>query len=244
MRAAIFSERAEKYAGILLSLIAGAVWFLLCNFDKSLTVYHDEVTYTEAARDIYNGISPMLQHLRPSYFSKVFYCYLIAPGFAFSDPTVWQTLLNAVFSGLTVFFTWLCSRLLIESWKLRIAGVFLTALLPVYSYAVYATPDCLFFCETALSMLVFTAMCRCILDGARMSTAVLLAVLLGMVNFISYFTKEVAAAFIISEAAALIAAPLSAGGKRKEFFQALAVFLLMFFLLCLCYYSRLFHRHG
>ena len=98
----------------------------------------------------------------------------------------------------------MCSRLLIESWKLRIAGVFLTALLPVYSYAVYATPDCLFFCETALSMLVFTAMCRCILDGARMSTAVLLAVLLGMVNFISYFTKEVAAAFIISEAAALI----------------------------------------
>ena len=82
-------------------------------------------------------------------------------------------------------------------------------------------------------MLVFTAMCRCILDGARMSTAVLLAVLLGMVNFISYFTKEVAAAFIISEAAALIAAPLIAGGKRKEFFQALAVFLLMFFLLCL-----------
>lgn len=78
MKAAIFSERTEKYAGIILSLITGAVWFLLCNFDKSLTVYHDEVTYTEAARDIYNGISPMLQHLRPSYFSKVFYCYLIA----------------------------------------------------------------------------------------------------------------------------------------------------------------------
>jgi len=233
MKTAFFSESTEKYAGILLSLITGAVWFLICSFDKSLYIYHDEVTYAEAARDIYNGISPMLQHLRPSYFSKVFYSYLIAPGFAFSDPTLWQTFLNAVFSGLTVLFTWLCSRLLIESWKLRIAGVFLTALLPVYSYAVYATPDCLFFCETALSMLVFTAMCRCILDGARMSTAVLLAVLLGMVNFISYFTKEVAAAFIISEAAALIAAPLIAGGKRKEFFQALAVFLLMFFLLCL-----------
>ena len=211
MKAAIFSERTEKYAGIILSLITGAVWFLLCNFDKSLTVYHDEVTYTEAARDIYNGISPMLQHLRPSYFSKVFYCYLIAPGFAFSDPTVWQTLLNAVFSGLTVFFTWLCSRLLIESWRLRVACVFLTALLPVYSYSVYATPDCLFFCETALGFLIFTALCRSILDGIRMRTVLLLSVLLGMVNFISYFTKEVAAAFIISEAAALIAAPLVAG---------------------------------
>lgn len=230
MKAAIFSERTEKYAGIILSLITGAVWFLLCNFDKSLTVYHDEVTYTEAARDIYNGISPMLQHLRPSYFSKVFYCYLIAPGFAFSDPTVWQTLLNAVFSGLTVFFTWLCSRLLIESWRLRVACVFLTALLPVYSYSVYATPDCLFFCETALGFLIFTALCRSILDGIRMRTVLLLSVLLGMVNFISYFTKEVAAAFIISEAAALIAAPLVAGEKRKEFFKALAAFVLTFIL--------------
>ena len=73
MKAAVFSERAEICAGVLLSLITGAVWFFLCGYDRSLTIYHDEVTYTGAARDIYNGLSPLLQHLRPSYFSKVFY---------------------------------------------------------------------------------------------------------------------------------------------------------------------------
>ena len=230
MKAAVFSERAEICAGVLLSLITGAVWFFLCGYDRSLTIYHDEVTYTGAARDIYNGLSPLLQHLRPSYFSKVFYSYLIAPGFAFSDPTHWQAFINAVSSGLTVLFTWLCSRLLIESCRLRIICVLLTALMPLHSYAAYATPDCLFFCETALSFLIFTALCRSILDGLRMRTVLLLAVLLGMVNFISYFTKEVAAAFIISETAALTAAPFVAGGKRREFFQALAASVLTFIL--------------
>lgn len=103
MNIASFAVRHERIFAIALSLAAGIAWFFACNFDKSLTVYHDEVTYTESARDIYNGLSPLLQHLRPSYFSKVFYSYLIAPGFAFSDPTLWQTFLNAVFSGLTVF---------------------------------------------------------------------------------------------------------------------------------------------
>ena len=97
MNIASFAVRHERIFAIALSLAAGIAWFFACNFDKSLTVYHDEVTYTESARDIYNGLSPLLQHLRPSYFSKVFYSYLIAPGFAFSDPTLWQTFLNAVF---------------------------------------------------------------------------------------------------------------------------------------------------
>lgn len=230
MRTAVFNKRTEVYAALFLSVMTGVVWFLLCNFDKSLTVYHDEVTYIESARDIYNGISPLLQHLRPSYFSKIFYSYLIAPGFAFNDPTVWQTFLNAVFSALTVLFTWLCSRFLIESCKLRIICAFLTALLPIYSYTVYATPDCLFFCETALGFLIFTALCRSILDGVRMRTVLLLSVLLGMVNYVSYFTKEVSAAFIISESAVLILVPLVWKERRKEFLLALAAVVLTSFL--------------
>lgn len=233
MNIASFAVRHERIFAIALSLAAGIAWFFACNFDKSLTVYHDEVTYTESARDIYNGLSPLLQHLRPSYFSKVFYSYLIAPGFAFSDPTLWQTFLNAVFSGLTVFFTWLCSRLLIESGGLRVACTLLTALLPIYSYAVYATPDCLFFCETALDFLVFTALCRGIIDGVRIRTVLLMSVLLGMVSFIAYFTKEVAAAFVISEIAMLAVAHLIVGGKKREFILSAAAAALTFLLLFL-----------
>lgn len=230
MSIATFAEKHEGPIAVMLSLLVGIVWFAACNFDKSLTVYHDEVTYTESARDIYNGISPLLQHLRPSYFSKVFYCYLIAPGFAFNDPTVWQTFLNAVFSALTVLFTWLCSRLLIESRMLRVVCTFLTALLPIYSYTVYATPDCLFFCETALGFLIFTALCKSILEGVRLRTVMLLSVLLGMVNFVSYFTKEVAAAFIISEFVVMIAASLIEKERRMKFMQALATWVLAFVL--------------
>ena len=230
MSIATFAEKHEGPIAVMLSLLVGIVWFAACNFDKSLTVYHDEVTYIESARDIYNGISPLLQHLRPSYFSKIFYGYLIAPGFAFNDPTLWQTLLNAVFSALTVLFTWLCSRFLIESCKLRIVCAFLTALLPIYSYTVYATPDCLFFCEISLGFLIFTALCRSILDGIRLRTIILFSVLLGMVNFVSYFTKEVSTAFIISETVALVLVPLVWKKRRKEFLLALAAGLLTSFL--------------
>ena len=233
MITAVFNKRAEIYVALFLSVMTGVVWFFLSNYDRLLTVYHDEVTYIESARDIYNGISPLLQHLRPSYFSKVFYSYLIAPGFAFNDPTVWQTLLNAVFSAFTVLFTWLCSRLLIESSKLRVVCVFLSALLPIYSYTVYATPDCLFFCETALSFLIFTALCRSILDGVRKRTVLLLAVLLGLVNFLSYFTKEVASAFIISECAALILTAMMDKERRGVFLQAFAAGVIAFLLFSL-----------
>ena len=185
MKAAFFIERWDRYAAVLLAAVTGVIWFLLSSFDKSLTVYHDEVTYTEAARDIYNGISPLLQHLRPSYFSKIFYSYLIAPGFAFSDPTVWQTAMNGIFTGLTVLFAWLLARVLIQSRIVSLVSALLTASLPVFSYSVYATPDCLFFCETALSFLIFAALCRGIYDGAEDKPLILLSVLLGLVNFIS-----------------------------------------------------------
>ena len=208
-------ERWDRHAAVLLSVLSGVIWFLLSSFDKSLTVYHDEVTYTEAARDIYNGISPLLQHLRPSYFSKIFYSYLIAPGFAFSDPTVWQTALNGVFCGLTVLFAWLLSRVLINSKTVSLVSALLTACLPIFSYSVYATPDCLFFCETALSFLIFAGLCRGINDGLEEKGLILFAILLGLVNFICYFTKEVAAAYVLSDGAILLAAAFSRSGQKK-----------------------------
>ena len=230
MKAAFFIERWDRYAAVLLAAVTGVIWFLLSSFDKSLTVYHDEVTYTEAARDIYNGISPLLQHLRPSYFSKIFYSYLIAPGFAFSDPTVWQTAMNGIFTGLTVLFAWLLARVLIQSRIVSLVSALLTASLPVFSYSVYATPDCLFFCETALSFLIFAALCRGIYDGAEDKPLILLSVLLGLVNFISYFTKEVAAAYVLSDGAVILAAAWMHGGRKKPVILTLACYAATFIL--------------
>lgn len=48
-----------------------------------------------------------------------------------------------------------------------------------------------------------------------------MSVLLGMVSFIAYFTKEVAAAFVISEIAMLAVAHLIVGGRKGNLFSPL-----------------------
>lgn len=68
---------------------------------------------------------------------------------------------------------------------------------------------------------VFTALCRGIIDGVRIRTVLLMSVLLGMVSFIAYFTKEVAAAFVISEIAMLAVAHLIVGGRKGNLFSPL-----------------------
>lgn len=72
MNIASFAVRHERIFAIALSLAAGIAWFFACNFDKSLTVYHDEVTYTESARDIYNGLSPLFATPQALVFQQGF----------------------------------------------------------------------------------------------------------------------------------------------------------------------------
>jgi len=234
-------------------LLCAAVFFVLASalrllFNSLLgpnviAIHPDEYRYLHLARSIAEGGPLLIQGVSTNY-QKILYPLLISPIFSLiGNPvtqikTIW--IINCLSMASVVFPVALLVRKLTPKPKILLLTLAFTVALPDFWLTVMLTSEPLYW---PLVLWMFYFFHRAMTEKEQRKR-LLLFVLLGLVTYLAYLTKEVAAAFVIAAAAVLIIEGIR---DRRLFAQKaldLALYACAFFVAFLALKLTLFKNMG
>lgn len=208
----------------LLILISSAVIrVILSIFPKSAYTYNDELFYLELSQNLFLRGS-LTVYGSPIHFTKLLYSVILAPFYAVSDGVL-RTQLISGFNALLISSALipgylLARRILKKNWQIILALLIL-ALSPNLLFSITFMSENLYY---PLLLWAFYAAYRYFASGERKP---LDALILGILAFLLYFTKEVGGAWIIATGLALLL-DCAEKASRKSALRAFGCFLLGF----------------
>lgn len=208
----------------LLILISSAVIrVILSIFPKSAYTYNDELFYLELSQNLFLRGS-LTVYGSPIHFTKLLYSVILAPFYAVSDGVL-RTQLISGFNALLISSALipgylLARRILKKNWQIILALLIL-ALSPNLLFSITFMSENLYY---PLLLWAFYAAYRYFASGDRKPMG---ALVLGVLAFLLYFTKEVGGAWIIAAGLALLL-DCAEKASRKSALRAFGCFLLGF----------------
>ena len=208
----------------LLILISSAVIrVILSIFPKSAYTYNDELFYLELSQNLFLRGS-LTVYGSPIHFTKLLYSVILAPFYAVSDGVL-RTQLISGFNALLISSALipgylLARRILKKNWQIILALLIL-ALSPNLLFSITFMSENLYY---PLLLWAFYAAYRYFASGERKPMS---ALVLGVLAFLLYFTKEVGGAWIIAAGLALLL-DCAEKASRKSALRAFGCFLLGF----------------
>lgn len=208
----------------LLILISSAVIrVILSIFPKSAYTYNDELFYLELSQNLFLRGS-LTVYGSPIHFTKLLYSVILAPFYAVSDGVL-RTQLISGFNALLISSALipgylLARRILKKNWQIILA-VLILALSPNLLFSITFMSENLYY---PLLLWAFYAAYRYFASGERKPMG---ALVLGVLAFLLYFTKEVGGAWIIAAGLALLL-DCAEKASRKSALRAFGCFLLGF----------------
>ena len=208
----------------LLILISSAVIrVILSIFPKSAYTYNDELFYLELSQNLFLRGS-LTVYGSPIHFTKLLYSVILAPFYAVSDGVL-RTQLISGFNALLISSALipgylLARRILKKNWQIILALLIL-ALSPNLLFSITFMSENLYY---PLLLWAFYAAYRYFASGERKPLG---ALVLGVLAFLLYFTKEVGGAWIIAAGLALLL-DCAEKASRKSALRAFGCFLLGF----------------
>ena len=208
----------------LLILISSAVIrVILSIFPKSAYTYNDELFYLELSQNLFLRGS-LTVYGSPIHFTKLLYSVILAPFYAVSDGVL-RTQLISGFNALLISSALipgylLARRILKKNWQIILALLIL-ALSPNLLFSITFMSENLYY---PLLLWAFYAAYRYFASGERKPMG---ALVLGVLAFLLYFTKEVGGAWIIAAGLALLL-DCAEKASRKSALRAFGCFLLGF----------------
>ena len=216
-------NRTLTLAFLLILISSAIIRVVLSIFPKSAYTYNDELFYLELSQNLFLRGS-LTVYGSPIHFTKLLYSVILAPFYAISDGVL-RTQLISGFNALLISSALipgylLARRILKKNWQIILALLFL-ALSPNLFFSITFMSENLYY---PLLLWAFFAAYSYFATGERKP---LKALLLGILAFLLYFTKEVGGAWIIAAGAALLL-DCTNKSSRNNALRAFGCFLLGF----------------
>ncbi len=216
-------NRTLTLAFLLILISSAIIRVVLSIFPKSAYTYNDELFYLELSQNLFLRGS-LTVYGSPIHFTKLLYSVILAPFYAVSDGVL-RTQLISGFNALLISSTLipgflLARRILKKNWQIILALLFL-ALSPNLLFSITFMSENLYY---PLLLWAFYATYNYFASGERKPLS---ALLLGILAFLLYFTKEVGGAWIIAAGLALLL-DCAEKASRKNALRSFGCFLLGF----------------
>ena len=214
-------NRTLTLAFLLILISSAVIRVVLSIFPKSAYTYNDELFYLELSQNLFLRGS-LTVYGSPIHFTKLLYSVILAPFYAISDGVLRTQLISGfnallISSALIPGFL-LARRILKKNWQIILALLFL-ALSPNLLFSITFMSENLYY---PLLLWAFYAAYRYFASGERKPLG---ALVLGILAFLLYFTKEVGGAWIIAAGIALLL-DCAEKASRKNALRAFGCFLL------------------
>ena len=214
---------AKPVLFIFLFFLADMLIFgFLNSYPKTIAVYNDEMFYYHIARCIFEGKELTVRHFNLD-FHKVLYSILLAPTFAIKDSIMRiraTAFLNSFIISLSVFPLFGTARKLLKKNSQVLAVMFIWLIFPAKVVGAG------YMCEIT-NMLLTQVFVYLFIKGYYIRkdiNRILMAVLLGIVQFLLYFNKEISIYFGIAYAIAMFTRVILDKEKRIVNFLSIPVF--------------------
>ena len=216
-------NRTLTLAFLLILISSAVIRVVLSIFPKSAYTYNDELFYLELSQNLFLRGS-LTVYGSPIHFTKLLYSVILAPFYAVSDGVL-RTQLISGFNALLISSSLipgylLARRILKKNWQIILALLFL-ALSPNLLFSITFMSENLYY---PLLLWAFYAAYRYFASGERKPLG---ALILGILAFLLYFTKEVGGAWIIAAGLALLLDCADKSSRNKAL-RAFGCFLLGF----------------
>ena len=228
----MINEKHNDALDVLLIFAFGIIFhvvlfFTVLNFPRAIRIYPDELRYYDIARSLFNGDGLMIRAL-PSDFQKLGYSLVLMPFFAIKDVALRLRAIglgNIFILNLSVIFAWLLAgELGLNRRTKRFIAVF-TAILPEMLLFVTFMSEIVYWPLFLLFFWVWTVNER--------KESYFLAVVEGIICYITYLTKEIFLAAILAYIAFEIVYPFI---ERRKYDRKRVLRLLVFIVsFAVCY---------
>lgn len=208
----------------IFSLLALVIRFLLCSYNKLISVYPDELRYTSIARSLIRD-HQLLLYNEPTDFQKILYSILISPAY-FSYNVFTQiniiALLNCLLLLTGVIPTFLLAKKYLSDQKLVLLTCVLYLCSSDWTYSCTYMSENLFLPMGLFGVLFTDSMIgkfeKLISDESSVNKKVIFiqSVLLGIYYWLMYLCKEIALCFPIAITAYLLFFVLGPAKKSKD----------------------------
>lgn len=220
---------------LLMFFVLVAINMAFSYYMKVISVYNDELYYMSIARNIFNGNGPVID-IRGGGFEKILYSLLLVPTFLIKDALVRVnviSILNCVVVASSIFPVWFIAKDIKLSKKNTIIALIITLVFPDFALCTLFMSEVLYI-PLVLWFIHVWFVCS-------QKPTVKNGVILGVVGYLCYFTKEVFLAVPVACVALEVVYPLiaywtrdkSEPAKVREFYSGkkflnLGIFLAVF----------------
>ena len=164
-----------------------------------LNTYYDELLYWGVAKTFWTQPAFTVYHV-PVDFSKFFYSLVLSPLYLIRNAAARTTLagwVNTAMICASVFPAYRLSRKLTSSKAIQLAGLVLFMCSPVMNYGEKYVPECLYLPLSLYLMLGYYNLYQRIVEPEySLRRLCMMALLLGLLAYVSYITKEAVLALI------------------------------------------------
>lgn len=235
---------------LLMFFVLFAVNMAFSYYMKVISIYNDELYYMNIARNIFNGNGAVVD-VRGGGFNKILYSLLLAPTYFIKNALARVnviSVLNCLVMAASVFPVWLIARDVKLSRKSTILALVITVVFPEFAL-----------CSVFMSEVLYIPLTLWFIHLWFVSSqkpTIKNGVIMGVVGYLCYFTKEVFLAVPVACAAIEIVYPLIAfwtrddkSAKVKDFYSGrkflnLAAFLASFAVLSFAVQFIFFNGSG
>lgn len=244
-------DRNVGFRFVLLMFFAlFAVNMAFSYYTKVISIYNDELFYMNIAQNIFNGNGAVVD-VRGGGFNKILYSLLLAPTYFIKNALVRVnviSILNCLVMAASVFPVWLISKDIKLSKKSTILALVITVVFPEFAL-----------CSVFMSEVLYIPLVLWFIHFWFVSSqkpTIKNGVIMGVVGYLCYFTKEVFLAVPVACAAIETVYPLIAfltrddkSAKVRDFYSGrkflnLAVFLASFGVLAFAVQFIFFNGEG
>ena len=179
-------------------------------YTKVISVYNDELFYMNIAHNIFNGNGAVIDVLGGG-FDKILYSLILVPTFLIKDAVVRVnviSVLNCVVISSSIFPVWLIEKDIKLSKKNTVIALIITLVFPEFAICT------LFMSEVLYIPLVLWFIHRWFVCSQR--PTIKNGVIMGVVGYLCYFTKEVFLAVPVACVALELVYPLIAYWTRDD----------------------------
>ncbi len=195
---------------LLMFFVLFAVNMAFSFYTKVISVYNDELFYMSIARNIFNGNGAVVD-VRGGGFDKILYSLLLVPTFFISNALVRVnviSILNCAVVAASVFPAWLIARDIRLNRKYTVIALLITVVFPEFAMCTLFMSEVLYI-PLVLWFIHVWFVCS-------QKPTIKNGVILGVVGYLCYFTKEVFLAVPVACAALEVVYPLIAYWTRDD----------------------------
>ena len=166
-------------------------------------VYPDETRFFDIARSLAENGAILVRGI-PTTFQKILYPLFITPAFLLADDQIVQMniirIINCALVSSTVFPVAMLAKKLTSNRTVALISLLFTISLPDMAYSATFMSESLYM---PLCIWLFYIAC-CAVTERKLIKRLVYFVILGLLSYLVYFTKEIGAAFVIAAALLLI----------------------------------------